>query len=94
MSSGAGSIWVGAAFAALGLIVATDFRGFTRWHVRATFFLMGRGGDPLPPLPPLRQLLRGPTWDPRAGQVWLERVIGAVFAVAGIALLVSGVRSA
>jgi ABC-type Fe3+-siderophore transport system permease subunit len=82
---------VGVVFAAVGLVMAFNFRGHTERQARRSLesvrWLEGR----LERVPPWKWLLRRPLERRIAQQVRLARVIGAVFVGAGVLILVAAV---
>lgn len=76
-----GTLLIGAGFSGVGCALALNFKGFTEWHVRSTFKLMSG----------FESLSRSTSeWERERRvrlQVRLERLIGVVFAAAGLFLL-------
>ncbi len=82
---------VGLALLAGGLAYAANFRGFTAWHVRKSFESVRWLEAPLSRIPPWSFLLKRPLEERIAQQLRLARVIGAVFAAAGVMMLIVSV---
>ena len=81
----------GPLFGGLGLAMATDFRGFTEWHVRKTMQMMRPAEGPLSRVPPWKQMLRKPREDRIQQQIKAERRMGVVFASLGGLMMLGGV---
>ena len=65
---------------ALGLVLVTNYRGFTRWHACKSIEMMA----PLEQVPPWRWLNTRPVEDRIAGLVRQARVTGYIFAAGGV----------
>ena len=89
-----GGLAVGAAFVSIGAVLATDFKGFTTWHVRSTFRLMAPVERVLKHVPPWSRLLDKPREEQISGQVRLERFMGVAFAALGLLLMLAVVVEA
>lgn len=70
-------------WAAVGALLAINYRGFTTWHVRTTFAMMSGVEVVLKRIPPWSSLLRRPVEQRIARQVRLERAMGVVFLLVG-----------
>jgi hypothetical protein len=84
---------VGLVLASVGLVLVTNFRGFTAWHARKTFEFMKWADKPASRVPPWSWLADSPLEQRVARQVMLERVIGAMFAAAGVLTVVVSIVS-
>jgi hypothetical protein len=67
-------VCVGAIFVGIGLVLATDFRGFTSWHVGTTVRMMRR----------VTNSNRSSLDDRQVTQMGLERAMGVVVAAVGL----------
>lgn len=72
-----------------GLAVATNFRGFTVWHARKSIDSVKWMERPLSRVPPWSWVLRRSSEQRVARQASLGRFIGAMFAAAGLIMLVA-----
>jgi hypothetical protein len=68
----------------IGLVLATNYRGFTRWHARKSIELMG----PLEQVPPWRMLSARPIDDRVATLMRQAKVTGYIFTAAGTLVVV------
>lgn len=82
-----GEVAIGLAFAAIGILLALDLGGFTRWHSRVSYDSVSF----LRSVPPWRWLVKADRETLIRRQVVQARMTGAIFAVVGVWLLVSGV---
>jgi hypothetical protein len=73
----------------VGLVLATNFRGFSAWHARKSFESVKWMEGPLSRVPPWSFLLRRPPEQRIARQVIVMRVIGVVFTVGGAVAIVA-----
>ena len=89
MGAAAGILALGAFLVGLGLALATDYRGVATWHSG----LSVRSSAWLKRVPPwsLTRLARRTYDEDAAWALRLDRIIGAVFAAAGIAIFVEGI---
>lgn len=87
---GAGVAAIGVAFMAMGWVIATDFRGFTTWHTRATLRMMAPVQRGMSRLPPWRWMNLSPEVLLRR-QLRLAKVIGVGFIAAGAICALAGV---
>ncbi|MFJ6139716.1 hypothetical protein [Kitasatospora sp. NPDC092286] len=83
-AGGAFTLGFGILATVLGGLLVTDFRGFARWFLRGT---EASSAGPRR-LPPWR---RRPERPERAGMLPLVRVVGGIFAAAGLVMLVLGI---
>jgi hypothetical protein len=81
---------VGIALMVGGTALAINFRGFSTWNARQAIGSMSWAERPLRRIPPWRSLLQRPLEDRVRRQVWVARVVGAAFAVAGVLLFLYG----
>jgi hypothetical protein len=88
----AGAVAVGVAFVATGWVIATDFRGFTTWHTRATLRMMAPVQRGVSRLPPWRWMNLSPEVLLRR-QLRLAKVIGAGFIAGGAICALAGVAN-
>jgi hypothetical protein len=72
------------------MVMATDFRGFSRWHARRSVASVSWAERPLRRIQPWKTLLQRPTEDRIGRQALLVRVTGAIFALCGVPLLLYG----
>jgi hypothetical protein len=79
---------VGVAFVAVGLVLAANFRGFSAWHARKSIESVKWLEESLSRVPPWSWLLDRPLERRVARQVRLLRVIGVVFAAAGLIVVI------
>ena len=87
-SGAVGILLAGLGLLGLGLVLATDFRGFTRWHAKLTI----QFAHPLTRVPPWRSLPER-LKDPEAAidrQYALARVVGWAFAFLGAVFFING----
>lgn len=80
----------GAALIIGGIVLATDFRGFSTWHARRSIDSVSWADRPLRRIQPWKTLLQRPIEDRIRRQALLVRVIGAIFALCGVPLLLYG----
>ena len=85
-----GYVLVGTVFGAVGLAMATNFRGVTERHVRMTFRFIRPAERPVRRIPPWRQMLAQPVEQRIAKQIRLERWMGVTFALVGALAIVVG----
>ncbi|MFJ2775412.1 hypothetical protein [Kitasatospora sp. NPDC087315] len=83
-AGGAFTLGLGILATVLGGLLVMDFRGFARWFLRGT---EASSAGPRR-LPPWR---RRPERPERAGMLPLVRVVGGIFAAAGLVMLVLGI---
>ena len=74
----------------VGLVVLSDFGGFTTWYVRLILRLMQPVERILRQVPPWRQLFGIPVETRTKWLVIGARCLGAVFTFAGIGAIVTG----
>jgi hypothetical protein len=73
-----------------GIVLATDFRGFSTWNAKRSIDSVSWAERLLRRIQPWKTLLQRPMEDRVRRQAWLTRVIGAVFALCGVPLLLYG----
>jgi hypothetical protein len=81
---------VGIALIVGGLVLASNFRGFGTWHARRSIESMSGPERLLRRIQPWKTLLQRPMEDRVSHQVWVVRIIGAAFAVAGVFMFLYG----
>lgn len=81
---------VGIALIVGGTVLATDFRGFSTWHAKRSIDSVSWAERPLRHIQPWKILLQRPMEDRVRRQVWVTRVIGAVFALCGVPMFLYG----
>jgi hypothetical protein len=80
---------VGAGLAVGGLALAADYKGSATWHARRSVDSVRWLEKPLRNIPPWKRILSEPLQDRVARQAALTRIIGAVFASAGVLLIIA-----
>jgi hypothetical protein len=81
---------LGLVLASVGLVLATNFRGFAVWCARKTFeFTMKWVDKPASRVPPRSRLADSSLEQLVARQVMLGRVLGVMFAAVGVLAIVS-----
>ena len=81
---------VGIALIVGGTILASNFRGFGTWNARRAIESMSGAEKLLRRIQPWKTLLQRPMEDRVRQQVWVTRIVGAAFAVAGVFMFLYG----
>jgi hypothetical protein len=81
---------LGGALIVGGIILASDFRGIGTWNARRAIESMSGAERLLRRIQPWKTLLQRPVDDRVRQQVWVTRIVGAVFAVAGVFMFLYG----
>lgn len=87
VSNDAADALIGLAFAAVGIVLALDLGGFTRWHVRVSY----QSVSFLRHLPPWRWIVKTDQETLIRRGIIQERIGGTVFATVGLLLLFSSI---
>ena len=82
---------VGVALIIGGIVLATDFRGFSTWHAGRSIASVSWAERPLRRIQPWKTLLQQPVEDRIRRSALLVRLIGVIFALCGVPLLLYGV---
>lgn len=73
-----------------GTVLAIDFRGFSTWNAKQAIESMSWAERALRHIQPWKAFLQRPMEHRVRQQVWVTRIVGAVFAVCGVLLLLYG----
>jgi hypothetical protein len=81
---------IGIALIVGGTALTTNFRGISSWHAKRAIESVSWLERPLRHIPPWKGLLRRSPDDRIRRQVLVTRIVGAAFALAGLALFLYG----
>jgi hypothetical protein len=81
---------LGSALFVGGIILASNFRGVGTWNAKRAIESMSGAEGLLRRIQPWKTLLRRPVEDRVRQQVWVTRIVGAGFAVAGVVMFLYG----
>ena len=74
-----------------GAVLAINFRGFSTWHARRSIQSVSWAEGLLRRIQPWKAVSQQPMEGRVRQQVWVLRIVGAAFAIAGVLLFLYGI---